>query len=734
MALKIYIGEEVLDLPRDYTLEWNITSPIFNERGSQTVPLTLPATPHNLKLLAHPERIDAAERSDVRDGAFADGIFYRRCKINVLGSSADGIEISLGTDESLMYAEWNDRKLREVPGLPVYTPTGNDPLGTLISLMNACYRRQVELDYHVFPVAVEFNEPSEDTGSDDIPVCTILNEVYRDDTVREEGDLIGTTLYSEARTVTVGKASDGNTVDVPRGYGITPFLRVGRFLHTLFACYGYTLADNIFDTDPQLKRLVILNNTADAICTGTLSYADLLPDCTVNEFLESLKAHFGAVFYLDGSSLTARCVLLRDTLAADPDVDLTQYHALRPELTFNEPRQLVLASKSSYIYADTKEETFAEFLAKYGNLTDTNAGGRFVKGVPKYEQDLFTGTIYLNGATRMEKIFFSSMQWPWNRKTDKVAEESVEGADVLVPMYTYRGTGTVGGFPPFCLFALPLFLSGVRNAHTVLKASTQEDDTLTQKTDLAFCFAHGNYITPGDEQSYGLYYGSPLCYAPDGSHYRDAQGNLYHSSLIYVGESGAYARYWSSFDHLLRYANRTVKTEFVGAFAGGVVDASRPKLLFGQPLLLDSLGQTFPLSRHVSREATFRSIKLLDPVTPVAVPDISSPLGYWAVESNEATVKGDLLTAIHESLASQYSSYEIIELRWVEVDKDIPSSSSHPTAQQVANSVTQSYTYGLRVEYRYKYKRTGFLYWESGNASRSTATAAVTVTRTATAY
>ena len=733
MALKIYIGEDVLDLPRDYTLEWDITSPVFNERGSQTAPLTLPATPHNLKLLAHPGRIDAALRSDVRDGAFADGVFYRRCKVNILGSGADGIEISLGTDESLMYAEWNDRKLREVPGLPVYTPTGNDPLGTLIALMNACYHRQAELDYHVFPIAVEFEEPDADAGNDAIPVCTVLNEVYRDDTVRAGGDLMGTTLYSAERTVAVGKPADGNSVRVPRGYGITPFLRVGRFLHTLFSCYGYTLEDNIFDTDPQLKRLVILNNTADAIVTGTLSYADLLPDCTVNEFLDSLKAHFGAVFYLDGSSLTARCVLVRDTLAADPDVDVTQHHAARPSLTFNEPRQLVLSSKSSYTYSDTKEETFAEFLEKYGALTDSNAGGRYVKGLPKYEQDLFTGTIFLNGASQMDKRFFTSMQWPWNRRTDRVAEESVDGADVLLPMYHYRGTGTVGGLPPFNLFALPLFLSGVRNAHTVLKASVQEDDTLTQKTDLAFCFAHGNYIVPGTEEPYGLYYGSPLCYAPDGSRYRDVQGNAYHSSLIYVGESGAYARYWADYDRLLRYANRTVRTELVNIFAGGIVDASVPKLLFGQPLLLDSLKHTFPLSRHVGREAVFRSMKALSPAAAIPVPDVTPPVGYWAVDSNESAVRSALLEAMHESLSSQYSSYEIIELRWVEHGKDVPPSSVFPTAQQVADIVSKSYTYGLRLEYRFKYKRTGWNHWEKGESTRTSSTE-VTVTRTATAY
>ncbi|MCR5139439.1 MAG: hypothetical protein K6B45_04675 [Bacteroidaceae bacterium] len=735
MALKIYIGDEVLDLPRNCTLEWGLTSPLFNERGSQSLPVTLPATPHNMRLLGFPGRIDAATRHDVRDGAFADGVYWRRCKINLVGVSDDGIAVSLGTDESLVYAEWADRKLRDIPGLPVYTPDDIDPLGTLIGLMNACYRREVELDYHVFPVAVEFDEPADDAGADAIPVCTVLNEVYRDDTVRRPGDLIGTTLYSAERTVAVGDSAKGNTVLVPRGYGITPFLKVGRFLRILFDCYGYVLADNVFDTDPQLRHLVMLNNTADAIVTGSLSYADLLPDCTVNELLDTLRAHFGAVFYLDGGSQTARCVLVRDTLAAEPDDDLTPFHASRPALDFNEPRQLVLSSKSSYTYGDTREESFATFLTKYGALTDTNAGGRLVKGVPKYEQDLFTGTIFMNGETQMHKTFFTSMHWPWNRRTDRVAAEAVDGADTLVPMYQYRGTATVGGLPPFNLFALPLYLSGVRNAHTQLAASAQDDDTLTRSTDLALCFAHGDFVTPGDGQPYGLFYGSPLCYAPDGSHFVDSFGNPYHSSLLYVGESGAYAQYWAAYDRLLRYSNRRVETRLHGIYAADVADFARPKTLFGQPVLIDTLSQAFPLSRHATRGVTLRTMKELSPSEPVPVADVARPAGYWAVDSNEDAVRAALLQDARSALETQYpgATIEILECTWTEIGKHITNDAELPTAEQVASIAHFTYTYRLVLDCHYSYKRTGWNHWEKGESTRTSSTE-VTVTRTATAY
>ena len=741
MALKISIGGEYLDLPCDYSLDWDILSPIFNEHGSQTSPITLPATPHNRRLLAHPARIDAAIRQAVRDGVFADGVFLRNCKINLVGADDKGIDISMGTDESLMYAEWADRKLREISGLPTYTPSGTDPLGTLIELMNVCYHREAELDYHVFPVAVEFDQPSDAASADDIPVCTILNEVYRDDDERKTGDLIGTVLYSAEHTVTVGDSADGNTVRVPRGYGITPFLKVGRFLHILFDSYGYTLEENVFDTDPQLKHLVILNNTADAIVTGTLSYADLLPDCTVNEFLDSLRAHFGTVFYLDGSSLTARCVLIRDTLSAVPDADITLMHASRPRLTMNAPRQLVLSSKSNYSYGESREDTYEKLLSKYGALTDTNAGGRLVHGMPKYVQDLFTGTIFQNGESPMQRRFFSSMQHGWHRHTDGMAEENVEGTDTLVPMYAYSGMATVGSLPPFNLFALPLYLCGVRNAHTALKASADDDTTLSRTTDLAFCFAHGDYVTAGDAQPYGLFYGSPLCYAPDGSHYEDAQGNAYHSSLIYVGESGAYAQYWKEYDRMLRFSNVTVETDM--SLGASLPDLSRKKLLFGQEVLIDALTQSFPLSRHVARTVTMRTVKPLLPSADadteeltVDVPDLSPSPGYWNIASDESDVKNDLVDEIQRSLKAEYgeNNFEIEKLTWHEYEKNIPNDLSLPTAAQIASHAILSYTYGLRLTAYYKYKKTGWLHWESGTGTRSSGQTAVTVTRTAVAY
>ena len=45
MALRIEVNGGVLDTPNDFQLELELTSPIFNTRGSQSPSITLPGIP-----------------------------------------------------------------------------------------------------------------------------------------------------------------------------------------------------------------------------------------------------------------------------------------------------------------------------------------------------------------------------------------------------------------------------------------------------------------------------------------------------------------------------------------------------------------------------------------------------------------------------------------------------------------------------------------------------------------
>ena len=104
MAIRISIGGENLDLPQNFQLKVDFYSPVFNTLGSQSMTATLPPTPRNLELLGHPERLDNVTRTSFIDGLLSDGPYTRSIRINILSSTASGIELSFGTDESLLYS------------------------------------------------------------------------------------------------------------------------------------------------------------------------------------------------------------------------------------------------------------------------------------------------------------------------------------------------------------------------------------------------------------------------------------------------------------------------------------------------------------------------------------------------------------------------------------------------------------------------------------------------------
>lgn len=700
------VGNDHLDLPVGCTLQLDRTNPLFNDSGSMSLALTLPATARNERLLGYPSRIDVADRHDVHDGILADGSYIRNVKVNVISAGPDGIDINVGQDESCLYEQWADVKLRDVPELPVYEPDGG--VTYLVQLMQQVYAGSVDLDYHIFPIAVEWADDEKGIRG------TLLNTVHTDSGA--------TVLDSASRSLPAGMDSE-DTVTVPVGYGITPFLRVGRALHILLDAYGYTLEDNLFDTDPQLSHLVLLNNTADTICAGYIDYRDLLPDCTINELLDAIKAHFGACLLADSSSHTARIVFIRDVMDADADADWTSLHTASPKITFNAPKQLVLSSATGYLGTETECDDMDAFMDKYAAFIDTNKDGELIEGSATMRHDAFTQAIYTKADGANDKRF-SSLCWGWHKRDKNLAEESYTAIDKMVPVYADRLSDDVN------LHALPLYLSGVRNANTVIKTSSSvaADDTAEQTTDLALCFYAGRLSTHPTS-----YFGTPYPWMPDGTRItRDHVDWLY--SLLYVGEDGAYNRWWKAYDAMLRNGNRTVEVGLrlnAGQVDGLTMD--KPKTMFGQPMLVDTLSHPFPMGGAFDTTAVLRTMKSLSPASAVTVQDITKPLYYWSISSDLATVKASLLASVESWLASLYDDYEILNVTYDAYGHALPADTRLPTAAQVSQQATLTTTYTLRATVYYQYKERGFLHWEKGTGTRYSS-ADVTETRTATAY
>lgn len=711
MAIRITIDGQNLDLPQNFNVKVDFYSPIFNTLGSQSMTVTIPLTPHNLDLLGHPERLDNVSRMPFIDGVLTDGPYMRSIRINILSASDAGIELSFGTDESLLYSSWNDLKLRDIPDLPVYTPAGataTDKVNALITLLNGIYKRTDEnSDFRVFPVALEFEDRPDEPTDKDYPKFTILNDLIETFNIRDGLGEIHTNLNGEARTMTFGK-DDDKSVDVPLGYGISPFLRVGRFLHILFSSFGYTLEENIFDTDAQLKQMVMLNNTMDAICAGYIDYKDLLPDCTVNELLESLKARFGAVVFLNGNTKVARLLLLKDILTSGAMDDLTGRHSALPSRTFSKPSRLVLKLNNNYERSAVCDEglSFTEFLAKYGDYYDYEWAGCYSS-----LQFCSFGRYFarFNQANK-HKAFMSSMFFDWDTKEKDYEEFSLSGKDVSLPLFTE--IDHIVGLRHVHV-SLPLYLCGVRNAHTAIKDSSalQTDDTLQQETDLCFCFAHG--VRPVELMYYddGVRYGSPFCTNIDGERFVDADNHEYTYSLQAVGNDGSYNRFFKEFDAFLRAANDQVSVSAgVGHSDISDLDLSRQQQLFGQPLLPDKMSVTFPITAASKSEFILRTLRLTDPIPDVdsLVENVAQPTEVWQVTSNIGDVQQRLASYVLNWIRTIHHSVTNVRLEYSYGPRQYFSDIRRPSAADCDNHVTKTIRYKIWIGYKYEYNDSSF--------------------------
>ena len=100
MALTIKTQKGIYDVPGDFQMEVEITSPLYSDKGSQTLASTLPGTRHNLYLVdyAHREDIVNAPGKDIM-ATIADGVYRRTGKQNISSASREnGIVANFGFD------------------------------------------------------------------------------------------------------------------------------------------------------------------------------------------------------------------------------------------------------------------------------------------------------------------------------------------------------------------------------------------------------------------------------------------------------------------------------------------------------------------------------------------------------------------------------------------------------------------------------------------------------------
>ncbi len=581
--LKIETNRGVLDLGGELTLQVEEKSPVMNERGSQSLPATVPATSRNLLIMGFPHRLDGVEApmGDDKSCTVSDGVYHRRGIINLVSASRrEGITFNVGFDNSEAYEAWKKRKLNEL-ALPM---VGDGTVSYLKGLLQAAYSNGGGDDFAVFPIAVEREEVT--TGNTKTTYWGLLNRV-------ENGVLAFPTEQDQPVDGTM------THVSLPDGYGVTGFLYVWRVLELAFGDLGYEIESNPFKgaAAGDLSQVVVLNNVADAICTGWLKYSDLLPDCEVQAFLQALKVRFGLVYLLNQDTRRVRLELVRDIIAKSPGLDITPWQAEWPLVSYEARKQLKLSAKTSLPDAAPVNERLEDYTKgmKIAEMTvvDERAPGDGISSTLQLER--WTGKVYKWDSENHSYTDSVSGWFNWDPQTEGVETEELSSEDECVPMVRIDNA------------YYPGYITGAVHRHSYIKGRESEKEE--NETPLAFVISYGQRgrITPPG----------------------DAQGE--RLSLLFQWNDGLYARFWSGYDDMLRRSfNKVEVTTRMNAAQLLGVDLLEPVKYQGQALLIDGFDYMLPMGHNVEVAMTLRTMRGVgDVASGQSVPIIGPTTQLW---------------------------------------------------------------------------------------------------------
>ena len=347
--MKLHINNGELTLPRDFSFEIVQNSAFFSGDGTTSIPATIPATPADQAKLGWPARLGRKDRYvNAYPVMLEHGIFQKRGTLVVDSATEHGITCSIALENSDLYAKFKDKEIKDLMADEVLTNynTAHD-WGLYFQTV---YILNGANGFCVFPVAVE----KDDDGYQ-----------MNNEPLIESGHPIWSLNYA-AREVREGDVY----VAVPEGYGISPFFFLYEAIRRIIKKCGFTLTANCFQTDNRLKNLVLVHNCSDAICSGTVHVADLLPSCKVGEFLTWLQKKFNAVVDVNSSTMKAQVVLMESILSGTPDMDISSKRLGDMTYQYSPSSRVILKSDTSLDGAKPAAETLEALIEKYGSCAD----------------------------------------------------------------------------------------------------------------------------------------------------------------------------------------------------------------------------------------------------------------------------------------------------------------------------------------------------------------------------
>lgn len=557
MKLKNKDGE-LFDLSPDTLIEIERTNPFFIEWGEQSLPISLPPTDQNKRLLGQIQNMASRGKSEKIEVYLHEQVFNVKAQMVLLSyNEKDGFECSLLLNEGSL----NNR----VQDLDIADVFGDEALQ--FSSVNACVdflRTLMKTDDERFAIFRIVALP-EDKGK-----LQYLNQVNEK---QSDGYFDFTNRNETVET------SNDQTINIPTGCYITPFIKLNYLLKRVFKHLGYTYDPGFLSVTP-FSNMVVLNNTADTIVRGSIKMTDVLPDCSVSTLLNVLRNKFCLEFAVDDVKRIVSVVLFNEIIDNLSHKDLTNMLAGKPSITYPE------SYKQLKLHTDYVQHVLSAPSILGENTTIEAEQSDYVSLKNLYPDALFdrnSGTIYRLGIKGNKGVIEGVGTMATDYYTGgSLATEEITCDECMPGMVCSKTAVGVTFWPPIPVVEKFRFLhtkiimdSEKENASDTRESEGKTDVSDTDKLPVMLAFA-------------GRISGMGYDFGTTSNYYND--NKLWDYTLFWNGPDGLFEKFWRKRDDLLRNSLHKISMDLLLSESDKMQLSSTGKITIqGQELIPETI-------------------------------------------------------------------------------------------------------------------------------------------------
>lgn len=529
-------------------LEIERTNPFFNDYGEQSVPMDIPASPHNCMLLDYPEQFGHRGKAQPIDVHIQDGEYSSACRMAVLSAQREGtLSVNFYMNDGSFYSRIQNVRLKDIFGDEKVAG-----VNTVDQAISFCRTLRANNDerFACFPVLVT-DDSGMDTGDNYKCINGYGKELNDYGFVIAEGtgcDFFGATEKTEYL--------DGKPIRLSKGYYISPFIRANYLLRRVFQYFGYTMEENFFTQTLPFSKMVVVNNVIDTIVNGYIKLADLVPEVTVGEYINMYRKRFCCEFVANEGKRTVSLKLFKDILNPETAADLSKCLIGKPTFSFNQ------SGDFKRVVLKTKEKVASDVEDGYDNIKDLTK-----QDVEFYIAD--DGSICKHGYTFKflgfgfydvwTKVAEASMDY--NTGEDETEEEEMTCLDMMPELRKLVNTYKLDSVTQTFEKSSWLYVGDYRtlNSKIIMDATSESPDNTEDgdKQYLMLAFP----LTDNSGRSCGTTSEFPPSenFSPSVSD----RTPLWDYGLQFYGKRGIYERFWRDYDNLMRNGLQKVKAKLL---------------------------------------------------------------------------------------------------------------------------------------------------------------------------